>query len=70
MNEICCEFLEDDPKTFKEVSLEELLSLEDTSLTCDSEDGIWQYYMVGIKDPYFVKIKKDIVINYLISKDR
>ncbi len=63
-----CQFLQEDPNTFPEVTLDQLLQFKDVSLTCDSEDDVWQYYFVKDKDA-FVKIKKDIVVRYLDKKD-
>lgn len=63
-----CRFLQEDPTTFPEVTLDQLLDFKDASLTCDSEDDVWQYYFVKDKDA-FVKIKKDIVVRYLDKKD-
>ena len=66
--------LADDPETFREVTLEELLSFGDCSLTCNSEDNVWQYYFVKtgttMDDGFFVKIKHDVVIHYLDEKDK
>ena len=66
--------LADDPETFREVALEELLSFEDCSLTCNSEDNVWQYYYVKtgktMDDGLFVKIKYDVVVHSLDEKDR
>ena len=56
--------LADDPETYREVSLEELLGFDDCSLTCESGD--WQFYFVQTgettNDGYFVKIKKSAVL--------
>lgn len=69
-NIIECTFLKDDPETFEEVTLDQLLAFENASLTCNSEDDIWQYYMVKEegKEEYFVKIKRQIVLDYLDKK--
>lgn len=60
--------------TFKEVTLEELLNLEDCSLVSNSEDGVWQYYFVKTNDipydGYIVKIKYEVVKRYLNEKDK
>lgn len=60
--------------TFKEVTLEELLNLENCSWVSDSEDGVWQYYFVTTNytphDGFIVKIKHEVVKRYLNEKDK
>ena len=80
-NYIECTFLEDDPETFEEFTLDQLLSdeiQEMASYVCDSEDGVWQYYYVyGSTGPgrflndngYFFKIKKQTVLDYLNKRN-
>lgn len=78
MIDVECFFPEDNPDTFPEISLELLLKVKDkTSLTCESEDGLYQIYYIadnpGQKkkhdpnenDGYFVKVKKEEVKKYL-----
>ena len=66
--------LEDIFDTFKEVTLEELLNLENCSWVGDGEDNIWQLYFVQtgktMNDGYFVKIKYEVVKKYLDEKDK
>ena len=68
--------LMNDPATIEEISLERLLSQKDrTSWTCDSEDGIYQYYFVSncpdnVREGHFVKIRKQTVLRYLDELDK
>ncbi len=68
--------LKEDPASFEEITLEQLLSKKDiTSWTCDSEDGIYQYYFVSdcpdnVRGGHFVKIRKQTVLQYLDELDK
>lgn len=73
--------MKDDPETFEEFTLDQMLSkeiLEKASYVCDSEDDVWQYYYVcEITEPgtfinddgYFFKIKKQTVLDYLNKRN-
>ncbi len=76
MNIIETEFKGQDPSTFKKVSMQELLELDkqyEVSLTCDSKNGVWQYYFVctGVTydEGYFIRIKRDDIVKYLNRRE-
>ena len=64
----------DDPETFREVTLEELLSFKDCTLACNSEDNVWQYYFVKTgetaNDGFFIKILYNVVMRYLNENEK
>lgn len=52
-------------RLFREVTLEELLSFEDCSLTCNSEDDVWQYYFFIDEISYMSIHTEDNSLNIL-----
>lgn len=61
-------FETNDPNTFREVTIEELISLKECYYVSNSEDNVWQYYFVRTGDGYFVKIREEVVAEYTTQR--
>lgn len=64
--------MSNDPNTFREVTIEELISLKECYYVSNSEDNVWQYYFVRtgrtMNDGYFVKIREEVVAEYTTQR--